>query len=424
MKLKYSVFVHIISIGLVLPIFFQLSGHIFNSIERIVDSNGQLSTLPLPISIIFSILGIICFAKYYRRSFLAIIFIGGLACLMLFSLLMLKPDTGIDQRKLILMLQFLLPTSGLMLGLMFGDYKKYIAVSFLYTLLCFMSYQLVCSWLQHSFTLVQYLYWFSVYAHIQYVPLIFVCAYIFTLTQLWETHKYKLYFLIILTLVYTLASTSFLTIFAYFVFTGIFLYNKVSLCKFDTKTKVIISLLMLLFTACIIFSLPIVYKNFADKDLATFGNQNKDLATVGNQKFNDLMHGTMPRNIQERLDIWSMYIIAITDSTTTLILGHPTPLPREIKSSAHNWYMDLIYNFGLLATLPAMLLIIYTARFFLKNHNRLPVGTLWLAAIVFYLIIIDNNFKVTLRQPYPGIFAYFLWGVLLFQLKSHNSQAA
>jgi len=36
-----------------------------------------------------------------------------------------------------------------------------------------------------------------------------------------------------------------------------------------------------------------------------------------------------------------------------------------------------------------------------------------LTGVVLYLILIDNNLKVTLRQPYPGILFAFLWGIFL-----------
>lgn len=52
-----------------------------------------------------------------------------------------------------------------------------------------------------------------------------------------------------------------------------------------------------------------------------------------------------------------------------------------------------------------------------KNILRYPRGTVWLAVIVLYLVVVDSNFKVTLRQPYPGIFSYFLWGMLVSSIK-------
>jgi len=33
-----------------------------------------------------------------------------------------------------------------------------------------------------------------------------------------------------------------------------------------------------------------------------------------------------------------------------------------------------------------------------------------------FLVVIDNDLKVTFRQPYPGLFGFFLWGLLLSRL--------
>ncbi|HEY3327773.1 MAG TPA: hypothetical protein VGK14_11480, partial [Novimethylophilus sp.] len=96
--------------------------------------------------------------------------------------------------------------------------------------------------------------------------------------------------------------------------------------------------------------------------------------------------------------------------------GHPKPLPRKVWSSAHNWYLDLIDNFGLISVLPILFLTGYTTYLLCHYGEKLPSETLWLGAIVFYLVVVDSNFKVTLRQPYPGIFAFFLWGMLLSKL--------
>jgi hypothetical protein len=77
----------------------------------------------------------------------------------------------------------------------------------------------------------------------------------------------------------------------------------------------------------------------------------------------------------------------------------------------------MAYNFGLISLLPVLLLLIYTLNLLWQGRGEWPPGTVWLAAIVLYLTVVDSNFKVTLRQPYPGIFSYFLWGMLLSSLK-------
>ena len=73
------------------------------------------------------------------------------------------------------------------------------------------------------------------------------------------------------------------------------------------------------------------------------------------------------------------------------------------------------------------------SRFFnsvIRSHQRMTythVGRvlvdrdaklLALAAVVLFLVLVESNLKVTLRQPYPGIAAYFLWGLLLARLRA------
>jgi DHA1 family tetracycline resistance protein-like MFS transporter len=52
---------------------------------------------------------------------------------------------------------------------------------------------------------------------------------------------------------------------------------------------------------------------------------------------------------------------------------------------------------------------------------RLPfwvAALLGLAVVVLFVLLIDSNAKVPLRQPYPGIFFFFLWGLLLARLQA------
>ena len=53
--------------------------------------------------------------------------------------------------------------------------------------------------------------------------------------------------------------------------------------------------------------------------------------------------------------------------------------------------------------------------------RELPI--LGLAAAVLFVLAMDNMFKVPLRQPYPGVFFFFLWGLLLAQLQASGTRA-
>jgi GT2 family glycosyltransferase len=135
-----------------------------------------------------------------------------------------------------------------------------------------------------------------------------------------------------------------------------------------------------------------------------------------NDKFKRLSEGKIPTNLQERLEDWRLFGSGIVESPKTALAGHPQPMPREIRSSPHNWYIDIAYTFGLLALIPMAVLIGHTAVLCWRQRKALDRESWCLVWVVFYLVAIDSNFKVTLRQPYPGIFAYFLWGLLLARL--------
>ena len=100
-------------------------------------------------------------------------------------------------------------------------------------------------------------------------------------------------------------------------------------------------------------------------------------------------------------------------------------MPRDVRTSAHNFYLDFAYNFGVVALLPLAGLMFYTG-VLLRRHRKTVMaeeGLLVHAAILLFLLVIECNLKVTLRQPYPGIAVYFLWGLLLSRLRAlpHNS---
>ncbi len=99
-------------------------------------------------------------------------------------------------------------------------------------------------------------------------------------------------------------------------------------------------------------------------------------------------------------------------------MGHATPPDRIKNPSAHNYYLDFAYNFGLLALLPLAVLLAITLTALWKRRRQLlrSPPLLGLTAAVLFLVLLDNSLKVGMRQPYPGIFTFFLWGVLLSNL--------
>jgi hypothetical protein len=126
----------------------------------------------------------------------------------------------------------------------------------------------------------------------------------------------------------------------------------------------------------------------------------------------------LPLNVVERLTDWTLFGRPIFSSVESFLFGHPAPLSRSVRTSAHNYYIDLAYNFGTLALLPAIGLLFYTFRLVWMRRREIwrDDRLIWIVVVTLCLLVIDSNFKVTLRQPYPGVFAFFLWGVLLARL--------
>ncbi|MGH9877608.1 MAG: hypothetical protein ACRD5H_08215, partial [Nitrososphaerales archaeon] len=110
----------------------------------------------------------------------------------------------------------------------------------------------------------------------------------------------------------------------------------------------------------------------------------------------------------------------IFSDLSTFLLGHNVPPDRKLWPSAHNYYLDFIYNFGFIAALVIIGLMLFTVFQLYQNRTRILMSPamLGLTMVVLFLLIPDNLVKVGMRQPYPGIITFFLWGLLLARMRS------
>jgi hypothetical protein len=404
----------VIGLGIFFPLSFQLSGGIYRDQVALLDSGGLLAALPLPLSLL-SLVAIIALwpphPLYRVYPALASIFGMGMVCV----ISVWAGSDGVTplNRKVMTGIQLMVPLMGLLLGQLVGDDKdKIIARAFMLTISIVVPWQLFASWLQHdplsNDKLTHYLFAFSIYAHRQYVTLIFVCAFAYAMVCLWEEHKRWFCGLSALMFVYVSISLSYLTIFAYFAFLLVFL-----LCQYwpyRPKLKVMLASL-------VAFSL-VTWGGYTYLEKVTL--HRPAIAAVQNifhGKFDELLNGQVPANVQSRVDMWKLFTHEILTSHRTILVGHPQPMPRDMQANPHNGYLDVAYSFGLIGLLPIVALIAYTTHWCWRRRKTLSQPTWWLLAIVTYIVVVDNNFKSTLRQPYPGIFAYFLWGMLLQHMR-------
>ena len=90
------------------------------------------------------------------------------------------------------------------------------------------------------------------------------------------------------------------------------------------------------------------------------------------------------------------------------------------RRTSHNYYLDSVYNFGIFSLLPILYLVIFTIKNIVRSREKilssLPISGITIITI--FIIFVDNFFKAGFRQPYPGIFSFFLWGMLIAILMS------
>ena len=129
------------------------------------------------------------------------------------------------------------------------------------------------------------------------------------------------------------------------------------------------------------------------------------------------MRKAMP-NMAARFDYWKYYSKGIVTDYNSFLWGHPKRPDRSKYPSAHNYILDFVYNFGLLALLPLLAIMGYTI--LLAGWHRQVIlsssGLLGLTLVVLFLLFVENWMKVGLRQPYPGILTFFLWGIMISRL--------
>ncbi len=396
-----------IALLIVCPLFFQLAGKGYHSDIPMWDSGGHLMQLPLPVSLL-TLIGlpwVVINGNGLRKTIW--FYVLGMLAMMGISLFFAASPVHIEARNVLLMAQVMLPVSGLFLGSLMGGRERLVAKGFMYFLLVFVPCQLLSGWSKGVPVLTHDMFFFSVYQHFQYVPLIFVCAYFFSLVCLWKEHAWSMMALTAFMGMYVTESLSLLTLIAYggalILFCGTQIRNK----PFPAT--------LLLGCALGLCSALATHQMQVDSHLTIDPRMYGGDQYSG--KFGKLANGEMPSNLAERLADWKHYGTAIIESPVTLFFGHPAQMPREVRTSPHNWYIDMAFNFGLMALLPICGLMGYTGFLLWKNRANMSMTTLWLAGVVVYLVAVDSNFKVTLREPYPGIFAYFMWGMLLAVVK-------
>ncbi|QXH48315.1 hypothetical protein KSS93_10500 [Pseudomonas xanthosomatis] len=468
--------VPVLVLGLFTPIFFQAGGGLYLG-SGYFNSGGDFAKLPVPLSLLFCCLGMLLLAGYVQvRLVLVVVFLTFLGLWISALLTASGGVQGVEKSNLVLLVQYMIPLFGLVVGAQAATSQgalKGLAWALLGVLLVTMPLQLGATWWRGERLLSSSAVFFGVYQHLQYVPVIFCGIYLIALYSLWRDQRSHASLIIASGLigVYTALSVSILALVLLGGGALMFLLRNLVLKVWPIRAAILVALLALGTSSGFMYisGNPLVAAKFSFPASSEFANAPEKLSSsvtpteigepiapqvviaaighdqaaaravapsatlvapplpaIGSLAQVGQAAGGAPRNLVERMSFWRFYLDGVQESWTVFLFGHPQPPDRNLFPSAHNYYLDFVYNFGLVAMLPLLALILLTLYKVLTNLGRIfaEPGILAVAGVVAFLLLVDNIFKVGMRQPYSGIAAFFLWGFLLSWLSRTGRQEA
>lgn len=386
---------------LIMPVFFQIQGDIYlsESPGGMLDSGGLLQLVPLPFSLLACFLGLVFFNEGITDSKPAIMTLSLFFFLLSVSVLV----TGSSPAKLIQLVQVILPVAGLLLGVSLAKLNRpLVARTMLNFLMAFIPLHLLATWFQGELELTHHLYFFSIYQHETFVPLVMVSLFAWLALELFDTHKKTLLILAPFMAVYVVAGDSRMALLGLSVFVAAFMVASVR-----ARQRYMMAMLLLILFSSLGYS---ILKENVQQQWETVAFEQEYEPDTNSPE--DRLAADMKPDT-DRVNQW----LAVLENPAIIIFGHAVPMERHELDRSTNYYADLVYNFGLIVVLPLLFLLSYTVFRFAVSEQKSPV-LIGLFLIVLYQITVVGMTKFALKQPYSGIIIFFLWGVLLTMLQS------
>ncbi len=396
---------------LVLPVFFQFGSGIFTSTDLFFDSDRSILKLPFPFSIIANfaiLLGIGAFS----RARVSLLFIFLSFVLMTVAVIISTPAATLAQEsKFIQIAQFSLPMFALISGQFFEENRTQATFTFekvfFYTILIVVSLQLAFTLFAGAVTLLPSMKIFSIYQYLHYVPVMFIISYTFIFERLWrDAYQPRLLLLLWLLLaIYSVMTGSLFIVANYLIcmLSYVFFFGKL---KENKRLKTFLG---------VNFIIVIVFTCHQHFNLM----KNADLEAGPVSMITKVQYGW-----DQKSTGWQNHLDTIQKHPQTFLVGHSHISERGNAASPHNYYLDFIYNFGLVGLLPILALIIFTAYRTWTQYRQVicKANLLYPLLSIIFLLLIENIFYMGLKQPYPGILSFFLWGVYLSRLNQHKKR--
>ncbi|MAX53917.1 MAG: hypothetical protein CL537_00060 [Alcanivoracaceae bacterium] len=408
------------------PVFFLVDGSLFYSASPYYVSSGKLSELPFPISILAIGALIVLFAKYQSAKLaLNFMFLSFIA-LFLSILVRSTGESGIQQSEMLSMVQYLSPILGLCLGMqvcngteVIKDVAKGAGILLAILIPC----QVIITWQNHGGIIINNIGRMTIYQGYQYVPLMMVSFYLIGLYSLWASRFWRYLFITLspFVLLYVVMSLSTAALFTFVTASLVFVFLRLfrapgdwrAIALFCAVTPLLLAAWSTGFLSYVALILPTATES---GEMLSFWDR---VSLAGLQR-HEAWSGVVSEkaefsNLASRVEMWGYYLDEVTATWKTVLFGvmEDSPYP-----SAHNYFLDYSYAFGLVGLLPVLCLIFLTAYWVLGRWRQVWASQelLALVGVLACLVLVDNMLKVGLRQPYSGILTFYLWGLLIVKM--------
>ena len=396
-----------IGVLLIFPVFFQISGGLFRHNAVDYDAGGAVLRVPIPLFSIMAMFGGIALLGRYAAAARTLTVIFSSAVLyVVTALVVAQGNSSYEGAKLILVAQFLLPMFGLVLGQMYGEAESepFFERAALWVLVMVLPAQLLATWQQGYSMLSSTVFFFSIYQHLDYFPMVVTALTVtaaFSLSNPRSPGRRLLRLLIPVLAVYVLAYQSAFSTAALIVLSiGLGFYALRGELEVKSATGIV----------AMAVTLAAIIGFLNSERLST----RMPTGSISSEQQANPLAGKK----DQRSDHWRFYGAGIIESPRVFLLGHATPPDRKMHPSAHNYWLDVLYNFGAVSVVPLVALLATTLVMVWRRRTDLfgSPTILGISIAVTYLVLGENMVSVGMRQPYPGIITFFLWGLLIARL--------
>lgn len=398
LKFKY---LYLISLTIFIPIFLILFDKeytffpkLYYSIDPFFNSSFDFSTLPVPISFFVILFIFFLIIKNYLIE-KEILYILSLTIIFgLTSISVLKEN--LKSENIYILLQFSFPLFAFIVGYEFAKLKsqhiKFYKILF-YLYLFIISFQFIDILRSQSLILNSNLSSIGIYKHLQYVSqtigIVFLISICFLLKYKFF-NRVQLFILILMINLYLVFSTSISGLIYTIVLSLLLIFG-----IFHKMLKNNIIYIFLLIPFILIVFLIIQYEQQPSYLVETTYFKFINFLPLLFERFSSMI-----------------YFIKEVSSTGDFLFGKNNLGEFNLLyNTSFNYFIDIIYNLGVLTLLPTILLfLIYFKRYLIYLRSTQIDFILFLSSTILIFLIVDTFIKSSLREIYIGSIIYFLWG--------------